>query len=102
MWQLWQPSFSENPEEIRLAVLSSKLAVAISVVFVVVAGFMAAVLVACVILFVAAAVMDLFRYGVSGIPENSSNLPLHCGKRWIWGTFLFGEILYSNSSWPFS
>jgi len=82
-------------------VLSSKLAVAISVVFVVVAGFMAAVLVACVILFVAA-VMDLFRHGVSGIPENSSKMLLHCGKRWIWGTFLFGEILYSNSSWPFS
>ena len=46
VWQLWQPSFSEKPDEIRLAVLSSKLAVAISVVFVVVAGFIAAVLVA--------------------------------------------------------
>lgn len=43
-------------------------------------------------LFVAAAVMDLFRHGVPGIPENSSNLPLHCGKRWIWGTFPFWEI----------
>ena len=44
--------------------------------------------------------LDLFGYGVSGIPENSSNMLLHCGKRWIWGTFLFWEILYSNSSWP--